>query len=109
MKKKQETQYTAAENTTTAFPMSEMAPSEELQIYYNDAYMRERQRFNDIFGIIEQDEPEKEKVYIEPSPEEYVTVKKFKKVKRTANIFVVTTLVLAAAVIVLALKLLNVF
>ena len=41
--------------STTAFPMSEMSPSEELQIYYNDAYMKEKQRFNDMFGII--DEP----------------------------------------------------
>ena len=42
--------------STTAFPLSEMSPSEELQIYYNDAYMREKQRFNDMFGII--DEPQ---------------------------------------------------
>lgn len=112
MKKKQpEPQYKPADTNkgTTAFPLSDMAPGEELQIYYNDAYMREKQRFNDIFGIIEQDEPEKEKVYIEPSPEEYVSVKQFKKTRRVANLFAVLTVVLAAGVIVLALKLLEIF
>ena len=42
---------------TDSSSLSEMSPSEELQIYYNDAYMREKQRFNDMFGII--DEPTK--------------------------------------------------
>ncbi len=93
----------------TAFPLSDMVPGEELQIYYNEAYMREKQRFNDIFGIIEQEEPEKEKVYVQPSPDEYVTMKQYRRSKRTTSVFVFLTLCLAAAVAVLVLKVLNVF
>lgn len=93
----------------TAFPLSDLVPGEELQIYYNEAYMKEKQRFNDIFGIIEQEEPEKEKVYVQPSPDEYVTVKQYRRSKRTASVFVFLTLCLAAAVAVLVMKVLNVF
>ena len=92
----------------TAFPLSDMAPSDELQVYYNEAYMREKKRFNDIFGIIEQEEQEKEKVYIPPSPEEYVTVKRYKRLLNVATAFISLSIILGAATVVLLLKFLNV-
>ncbi|MBR1747689.1 MAG: hypothetical protein IJ735_05725 [Clostridia bacterium] len=80
----------AATPTTTAFPLSDLAPSEELQIYYNDAYMREKQRFNDMFGIIETSEPVKTSVQPDPTPveqasaseEEYVPLAEYEKLRR---------------------------
>ena len=112
-KKKAEQQLPPVENTTnaepattTAFPISDMSPSDELQIYYNDAYLKEKQRFNDIFGIIETEKPVAEKVYVEPSLEEYVEKKKFKKVKRIATLFIVLTIALAVVVALFALKIL---
>lgn len=99
----------AEERNVTAFPLSDMAPSEELQIYYNEAYMREKQRFNEIFGIIEQNEPEQEKIYIEPSPAEYVKMERYRKKRNKANFFLVTTVIFAVAAIALLLKVLGVF
>ncbi len=87
-------------------------PSDELQSYYNDAYMKERERFNNLFGVIEEDAlaPSKvETVYVEPSPEKYVTVEDYKKTKRLSGFFIFTTVIFAAAAIVLALKFFQVF
>jgi len=97
-KKQNEQPVEQAQDTaksTTAFPISEMSPSEELQIYYNDAYMREKQRFNDMFGIIERPEEERS----QPSPEtqqaiveqikkesdDYVPVAKYEKLRKKRN------------------------
>lgn len=109
-KKKQQSEVikTADNRNPTAFPLSDMTPSDELQIYYNEAYMKEKKRFNDIFGIIEQEEQEKEKVYIPPSPDEYVTMKKYKRAQNVATAFIALTIVLAAATTVLILKFLNI-
>lgn len=88
------------------------APSDELQLYYNDAYMKERERFNNIFGVIDEDAlapNQVETVYVEPSPEKYVTVEEFKKSKGKARFWVITTLIFAAATIVLALKTFGIF
>ena len=84
-----------AEKSTTAFPMSEMSPSDELQIYYNDAYMREKQRFNDMFGIIERPEeehalpsPETQQAFVAQQPKEsddYVPVAKYEKMRKKRN------------------------
>lgn len=88
------------------------APSDELQLYYNDAYMNERERFNNIFGVIEEDAlapKQVETVYVEPSPEKFVDIKQYKKAKRSRGFFVFTTLIFAAAAVVFALKYFNVF
>ncbi len=88
------------------------APSDELQLYYNDAYMKERERFNNIFGVIEEDAlapKQVETVYVEPSPDKYITVEQFKKAKKGKGLFVFTTIILAAATIFFALKYFNVF
>lgn len=111
MKKKKTVQPEAAKPTDrnpTAFPLSDMAPSDELQVYYNEAYLREKKRFNDIFGIIEQEEQEKEKVYIPPSPDEYVTMKKYKRLQNVATAFIALTILFAAAAVVLGLKFFNI-
>lgn len=113
MKKKKKLKQTEApqeeKRNPTAFPLSDMSPSDELQIYYNEAYLKEKKRFNDIFGIIEHEEVEKEKVYIPPSPDEYVTVKKYKRAQNVATAFISLSIILAAAVAILALKLFGVF
>jgi hypothetical protein len=83
------------------------APSDELQLYYNDAYMKERERFNNIFGVIDEDAlaPNKvETVYIEPSPDKFVTMAKFKKAKKKINFFVITTLIFAGISVFYILK-----
>ena len=67
---------------TTAFPLSDMGPSDELQIYYNDAYMREKQRFNDIFGIIEHEEEKPQETVVAPNLDDYVPVAEYKRVKK---------------------------
>lgn len=88
------------------------APSDELQIYYNDAYMKERERFNNIFGVIDNDalaQNQVETVYIEPSPEEYVTMKQYKKTKKSLGIFIVSTILFAGAAVFFLLKTLSVF
>ncbi len=111
MKKKKTVQPEAhkpADRNPTAFPLSDMAPSDELQVYYNEAYLKEKKRFNDIFGIIEPEEQEKEKVYIPPSPDEYVTMKKFKRMQNVATTFIALTIIFAAAAVILGLKFLNV-
>lgn len=87
-------------------------PSDDLQLYYNDAYMKERERFNNIFGVIEEDAlapKQVETVYVEPSPDKFVSMKQYKKAKSTTGFFVFTTIALAAATIFFALKYFNVF
>jgi len=88
------------------------APSDELQLYYNDAYMKERERFNNIFGVIDDDAlapNQVETVYVEPSSDKYVTMKQFKGAKRKIGFFVFTTLVFVAATVILVLKSLAIF
>jgi len=96
----------------SALNLSSLRPSDELQVYYNDAYMREKQRFNDMFGLLEEDVPAPDavnKLYVENSSpsidmSQYVPVKKYKKVKSTATVFVLLTLICAAAAAYFALK-----
>lgn len=93
---------------TTAFPLSDMSPSDELQIYYNDAYLREKQRFNDIFGIIEHEEekPKEEAPSVDLS--EYVPIAEYKKVKKKLRgyriAFWVTFVAFIALLIVFLIK-----
>lgn len=87
------------------------APGNELHVYYNDAYMKERERFNSIFGIVDSTEdspdieqPVKETVYVEPSADEYVPIKKYKKVKGALAAFVIIAIIGVAAAAVFALN-----
>ncbi len=87
-------------NNTAVAP--EMKPGDELQIYYNDAYMRERQRLNDIFGVIEEEQPVVEKeVVVEPDMSDFVHVGEYKKMKRRATALGVFTAIFAIATVVL--------
>ena len=81
---------------------TEMKPGDELQIYYNDAYMRERQRLNDIFGVIAEEQPVVEKeVVVEPDMSDFVHVREYKKMKRRAAALGVFTAIFAIATVVL--------
>ena len=95
---------------TTAFPLSDMSPSDELQIYYNDAYLREKQRFNDIFGIIEPEEEKKEEAPA-INLDDYVTLEEFKKVKKKLKGYCIafwcTFIAFIAVLAVLIIKLLK--
>lgn len=89
-----------------------LAPSDELQLFYNDAYMKERERFNNIFGVIEEDAlapKQVETVYVEPSPDKYITVERYKKIKGGTAFFIFTTIIFAAAAIFFGLKYFNIF
>ncbi|NLL55630.1 MAG: hypothetical protein GX242_00240 [Clostridiales bacterium] len=93
-------------------PKMPFGPSDELQLYYNDAYMKERERFNNLFGTIEEDvlaPKQVETVYVEPSPDEFVSVSAYKKAKRSARFFATAAIVFAAAAVVFALKFFSVF
>lgn len=107
-------QFNIDEPTNNA-KVETMRPSDELQVYYNDAYMREKQRFNDIFGLLEDDMPAPDavkKIQLENAEpvdlSQYVPLKKFKKVKSVAGVFVFLTIVCAAAAAFFALKVLGV-
>lgn len=96
------------ESTTSAAPEREsvnMAPSEDLQIYYNDAYMREKERFNEIFGIIEPKEQPKETVYIQPDMKKYVSKKSY---KRAVGFWAFAAICASAGVAVCLLKIFGV-
>lgn len=105
------------EQPTQGATLDTMRPSDELQVYYNDAYMREKQRFNDMFGFLEEDEPSPDvvkRILLENAKNDvdlsnYVPLKKFKRIKATATLFVLLTLVCAAAAAYFALKFLNIF
>ncbi|NCA92435.1 hypothetical protein EOM82_04190 [bacterium] len=105
---------TKQENTLN---LSTLRPSDELQVYYNDAYMREKQRFNDMFGLLEEDVPAPEAVkkFYEADDKpnidlsQYVPVKKYKKVKSTATLFVLLTIICAAAAAFFGLKYMGIF
>lgn len=113
---KQNFQLNTDEQTTNNVSLDTMRPSDELQVYYNDAYMREKQRFNDMFGFLEEDVPAPDavkRICIENAQKEmdmsaYISLKKHKKVKSTATVFVLLTLVCAAAAAYFALKFLNI-
>ncbi len=79
----------------------EMKPGDELQIYYNDAYMRERQRLNDIFGVIEGEPVVEKEVVVEPDMSDFVHVSEYKKMKRRAAALGVFTAIFAIATVVL--------
>lgn len=84
-------------------PVTEMSPSDDLQVYYNDAYMREKQRLNEIFGVIVEDTPTvKSEHLVEPDLSDYVLKSDYKKLKRRLGFFVVTTVVFAVLAIALA-------
>ncbi len=81
----------------------EITPSDELQIYYNDAYMREKQRLNEIFGVIPEDAPVVKNEHVEETDmSDYVTLKQYKKMKRRAGALAFFTVLFAVAAIVLA-------
>lgn len=111
-KTKAETQNFQVNTEERNVTLDTMRPSDELQVYYNDAYMREKQRFNDMFGLLEDDVPAPDavkRICIENAQNqidlsEYVPLKKFKRVKSTATFFVLTTIVLAAATAYFVLK-----
>lgn len=72
-------------------PSTQLTPSDELQIYYNEAYLREKQRFNDMFGIIESERTEKKAAPVLPAQqavdekkddERYVPVEKYVKQRK---------------------------
>lgn len=116
MKKNNPEQNFQANMEQQNLTLDSMRPSDELQVYYNDAYMREKQRFNDMFGLIDDDTPapEAKKLFAESDQSDidlsdYVSIKKFKRVKRTAIFFVVLTFVCSAAAALFALKYLSVF
>lgn len=106
----------AEERQESTLNLSTLRPSDELQVYYNDAYMREKQRFNDMFGLLEDDVPAPDAVKrlsqdsSAPSIDMscFVPLKKYKKAKSTATFFVVLTIICAAAAAFFALKYMNI-
>lgn len=100
MKKRTATPIVPTEAAKDTAP--EMKPSDELQIYYNDAYMREKQRLNNIFGVIEEDKPVVETVEVEPDMSDYVHIGKYKKMKRRAGALGFFMVVFAIAAVALA-------
>ena len=81
--------------------------TETLQAYFKDAYMKERDRYNSMFGVLDNNPPFEYKVSQREEPQEIARVdisstKKLKKVKRTKNVFIVLSLVLLGAVVFFA-------
>lgn len=101
MKKKTETPSVTPETRTAETTVPEMTPGEELQVYYNDAYMREKQRLNDIFGIIEEEAPTVVEKVIEPDMSDYVHISELKKQKRRTAVLAVFTAIFAIATVAL--------
>lgn len=100
---------------TQTLKVEKLQPSDELQVYYNDAYMREKQRFNDIFGLLDEDMPAPDaakKIILENAKAEdmsqFVPLKRYKKLKSTATVFVLLTIICAGAAAYFALKFLNI-
>lgn len=54
-------------------------PNEQLQTYYNEAYINERERLNAMFGRIDAPVIKKEIIYRDPDLSEYVHISKYKK------------------------------
>lgn len=86
-------------------------PQETLQTYYKDAYMRERDRFNSMFGTIEYNPPYERPIYPETETlqknvmqEDMVPKKKLKKSKRALSIFIVLTIIAIGAAVYFASK-----
>lgn len=78
-----------------------------LRAYYKDAYMRERERFNSMFGTLDYyppyEEP-KEEIDIDEILADTVPKQKYKKAKRCIATFAVLTVVFLASTAFLALK-----
>lgn len=79
-------------------------PKETLQTYFKDAYMRERERFNSMFGTLEYNPPfeypdykKEEAIETQVVVEDEMLVKKYKKAKRTATAFVILTVIFLGA------------
>ena len=82
-------------------------PPETLQAYYRDAYMRERERFNSMFGTLDYNPPYEEpicKEKAEEPQEEMVPKKKYKKAKGALASFIVLTVVFLATTLFFAAK-----
>ena len=52
-------------------------PNEQLQTYYNEAYINERERLNAMFGRIDAPVIKKEIIYRDPDLSEYVHISKY--------------------------------
>lgn len=87
-------------NQNTTNKSLPFGPSDELQLYYNDAYMKERERFNSLFGVIDDDALSANKVetvYIDPSPDKFVEIKVYKKAKKVSLFWMCVAFLCAAA------------
>lgn len=87
-------------------------PKDTLQNYYKDAYMRERERFNSMFGTIEFNPPYEAPVYADndtlQNNEQVANIapqKKLKKTKRALCVFVILTIAALGAAAYFAAKL----
>jgi hypothetical protein len=71
---------------------------EALQTYYKEAYMRERERFNSMFGALEYNPVYEAPIYQEATPEQPVETEpmvpqiKLKKARRALAVFVILTI-----------------
>lgn len=82
-------------------------PPDTLQSYYKDAYMKERERFNSMFGTLDYNPPYEEPICKETQQqeqEEMVSKKKYKKAKGAVAAFVVLTVVFLASTAFFAAK-----
>lgn len=87
-------------------------PKETLQTYFKDAYMRERERFDSMFGVLEYNPPfeypeyqkEEHQAEIKRIIESTVPKKKYKKNKKARTAFVILTLIFLASTLYFGAK-----
>lgn len=77
-------------------------PNEQLQTYYNEAYINERERLNAMFGRIDAPVIKKEIIYRDPDLSEYVHISKYKKKARCATVLGILFAIATVAAGVLA-------
>lgn len=76
---------------------------ETLQTYYKDAYMRERERFNSMFGALDYNPVYEAPIYEEKAAtetvvaEEVVPAKKLKKARGALAVFIILTIAFLGA------------
>lgn len=105
MKNKQENFNSSVENVQTP---TTSVPTEMLQDYFKDAYMKERERYNSMFGVLDNNPPFEYKIFkkdeqTQKTNHELLSLKrKYKKARRAKNVFVVFSLLLLGAVIFFA-------
>ncbi len=85
---------------------------ETLQTYYKEAYMRERERFNSMFGALEYNPVYEAPIYEEESDatavtEDVVPAKKLKKARGALAVFVILTIAFLGATAYFGLKAFN--